>query len=218
VPFADYILFRHATKNRVLLNIGGIANITWIPAGATLEQVIAFDTGPGNCVSDHLARKHAPAGPGYDENGARAMRGTINVEVAKRVLSSRYFRKPYPKSTDGPEMIALFEDALEHHPLAVDDQFATAASITTSSIMAAIKELGAADHILASGGGVRNQFILQQLANAPAPADLVNDSDAKEALAFALLAAATLDGEPSNVPSVTGAKRAVVLGSITPKP
>src|SRR5438034_731366 len=79
VPFADYILFRHPTKNRVLLNIGGIANITWLPAGGSIDQVIAFDTGPGNCICDSLARELFPDGPGYDQDGRIALAGTPDL-------------------------------------------------------------------------------------------------------------------------------------------
>jgi anhydro-N-acetylmuramic acid kinase len=230
VPFADYILFRHPTKNRVLLNIGGIANITILPAGATLDSLIAFDTGPSNCISDWLVRTHDPSGPGVDFDGERAARGKVLMPLSSDVLSHEYFERPPPKSTDGPEMIRAFEQvggSLRNHDL--DDLLATACFVTAASIEHAIGLVAPAlerIELVASGGGTQNKTIMRQLRDllsgsghtVTTTADLGVPADAKEAIAFALLAAATLDGEPSNVPSVTGAKRAVVLGSITPKP
>jgi anhydro-N-acetylmuramic acid kinase len=222
VPFADYILFRDPGKNRVLLNIGGIANITYLPANCSLQDVIAFDTGPGNCISDHLCRTRDPGGPGYDVDGARALRGNADTKLELACLRHRYFRRKHPKSTDGPEMIAMFEQALQQSVLwmnlPLDDLVATAASITVHSIRDAILRLDKVDEIIASGGGTQNKYIWDTLSGTETPVTLVGESSAKEAVAFALLAAATLDGIPSNLPSVTGARKAVVLGSITPRP
>lgn len=217
VPFADYILFRHPTKNRVLLNIGGIANITYLKAGGSIDAVVAFDTGPGNCISDYLCRKFEPDGPGYDVNGERALRGVVKAAVLARFLKSPYFHRQPPKSTDGPEMIAEFERSIGSDEWGLDDLLATAASATSSTIAAAILEF-APDEVLMSGGGTENRAIWRFLSMSPLNFTQVKESSAKEAMAFALLAAATLDGVPSNVPSVTGARRAVVLGSITPAP
>ena len=236
VPFADYILFRHPTKNRVLLNIGGIANITYLRAGGKLEDVIAFDTGPGNCISDYLCRTLDPTGPGYDVGGERAMRGDSRHDIIRfHDLNDPFFNRRPPKSTDGPAMIALFESlplALQPHfgkcaisdPRNVDDLLARAALLTAISIWHAFEFLpGAVDEIIASGGGIENKAIMRGLRASPSIPVHTSDevgvsSSAKEAIAFALLGAATLDGVPSNVPSVTGAKRTVALGSITPKP
>ena len=225
VPFADFILFRHATRNRVLVNLGGIANFTWIPAGATLDQLIAFDTGPANCISDYLCRKYDPSGPGYDTNGERARKGTLNkrnLTLASRFLDDPYFAQPPPKSADTPAMIALFERVVADANLPLEDQLAIACHITGILVTGAFRFLPAEpDEIIASGGGAKNIAIMQALDDGLLPSttdELGVPSDAKEAIAFALLGAATLDGVPSNVPSVTGAKRPVVLGSITPRP
>ena len=226
VPFADYILFRHQSENRVLLNIGGIANLTWLRADGALSEVVAFDTGPGNCISDHLCRKHFPDGPGYDVGGRAAVGGKVHTKLATHVMMQPYFKAPPPKSTDGPQMIALFEAAMDdlelRGMLTLHDQLATAAFITTTTIMFAIAGLGKPDLMIASGGGIENEAIVQGLSSSTIRVGSTDNFGvppaAKEALAFALLAAATLDGEPSNVPSVTGAKRPVVLGSITPRP
>jgi anhydro-N-acetylmuramic acid kinase len=224
VPFADYLLFRDATRPRVLLNIGGIANLTYLPAGGSIDQLLAFDTGPGNCISDWICRTREPQGPGFDADGARAQRGRVLPEISSRFLGHAYFGAAPPKSTDGPAMIDAFRDAMagRDHPL--DDLLATAAWLTGTTIAVACGTC-AEPHLIdliVSGGGTRNKAIMARLASALPPSARICStgefgvpSDAKEALAFALLGAATLDGVPANVPSCTGARRAVVLGSIT---
>ena len=223
VPFADYILFRHPTKSRVLLNIGGIANLTYISAGASINQLIAFDTGPGNCISDYLCRTYDPTGPGYDHEGRLALTGRAHADIIKRFFEDAYFEKAPPKSTDTPSMIKLFQDSM-HAGMTLPDMLATACATSATAIRRAIRRLNAHhDEMIVSGGGTRNGSIMYYVSveyggDVRTIDDLGLPSEAKEALAFALLGAATLDGVPSNVPSVTGAKRAVVLGSITPKP
>jgi len=226
VPFADYVLFRHASKNRVLLNIGGIANVTYLRAGGSIADVLAFDTGPGNCVMDHLYRSEHPQGVGYDDGGEVARRGQPRAKAALiELVKQPYFRAKPPKSTDGPEMIRLFESVKEFRNLAFADRMATALIFTVGSIekQIALHLPAPIDQLIVSGGGTRNRTIMDRLRAELAGDVLRTDdlgipSDAKEAIAFALLGAATLDNIPSNVPSVTGAKRAVVLGSVTPKP
>lgn len=226
VPFADYVLFRDPKKNRVLLNLGGIANLTWLPASAKPEQVLAFDTGPSNCISDWICRTRRPFGLPYDEHGAGAARGRVIHPIAQQFVTDPYFEHIAPKSTDGPGMIAIFERltrGLVNTELS--DLLATAAHITALTVAKAIRHLpGKPDEVLASGGGTHNQAMIAGLRALldPIPLRMLDDvgvsGAAKEALAFALLGAATLDHEPSNIPSVTGAKRRVVLGSITPQP
>lgn len=226
VPFADYLLFRDATANRVLLNIGGIANITIIPAGAAIDSLIAFDTGPGNCISDWICRTRGSTGQTCDVDGAGASRGRVLRDVCDRFLSHSYFLTPPPKSTDGPQMVQIFEKAMgagQHHYY---DLLATAAHLTAATIARAIAAniaAGATIELFASGGGVHNKTIMSglnsQIPFAPrirSTSELQIPPEAKEAIAFALIGAATLDDVPANVPSCTGAKRAVVLGSITP--
>lgn len=219
VPFADFLLFRHSRINRVMLNLGGIANITWLKAGGSLSDVIAFDTGPANCISDHLMRS---SGNGtHDPGGEKAMRGVADEAWVGRLMDDPYFSKPPPKSTDGPEMIALFEQTRIGLPT-LEDQLASAAAWVGASVAQACASL-AVDEIILSGGGTANQRICQEIRRRCGCSviplhDLGMQSEAKEAVAFALLAAATLDGVPSNVPSVTGAKKPMILGSITPQP
>jgi anhydro-N-acetylmuramic acid kinase len=228
VPFADFLLFRHPKKNRILLNLGGIANITWLPANCTQEQVLACDTGPANCISDWICRTYGPVEMIWDVDGAGAARGRVSHEVVDHFLEDGYVAIVGPKSTDGPAMIAAFERALEkskHKPEELNDLLATAANLTARTVYESINAVAErVDEVIASGGGTRNKSIMNWLASKlnPTPIRLTDDSGisgaSKEAMAFALLAAATLDGIPSNIPSVTGASRAVVLGSITPKP
>jgi anhydro-N-acetylmuramic acid kinase len=220
VPFADYLLFRDRRATRVLLNLGGIANITFLPAGGSLDDVVAFDTGPGNCISDYLARKHTDRP--HDQGGKRAAAGTPDDEGADQFLSHPYFHRDPPKSTDGPEMLAVWNAILRLRALRGNDQLATACLITARAVAMAIRHQlpQPADEIVVAGGGVRNRTLLRMLAQQTGlPVRTTDDlgvpAQAREALAFAILGAATLDRVPANVPSVTGASRPVVLGSIT---
>jgi anhydro-N-acetylmuramic acid kinase len=222
VPFADYILFRHPTQNRVLLNIGGIANITALPADSSIEELQAFDTGPGNCLSDYLMREFDPAGPGMDVDARIAIGGKFINDVFDRFLAHPFFCQSPPKSTDSPTMIRAFDEAREHSPDAsLPDLLATSSLIAAAALADAIDGIPfPATEIIVSGGGTRNPALMGILRDR-LQQDLKTTHDfpaqAKEAIAFALLGAATLDGEPSNIPSCTGARRRVVLGSITPR-
>lgn len=233
VPFADYIFFRHPTIDRVLLNIGGIANVTWLPAGCSLDQVRASDTGPGNCINDYLVRTHDPDGPGIDLDGQRALSGKVNGKLFDQAFRTPFFSKPWPKSTDGPQIIRAWLDvrAKVHDRLTLDDELATACALTTTTIWDSIQSSGHIGssgrtilngQLIVSGGGAKNQAIMRGLKHASwqmmTTDELGVPGEAKEAIAFALLGAATLDGVPSNVPSCTGARRSAVLGSVTPRP
>ena len=237
VPFAEYLLFRHPTRNRVLLNLGGIANLTVLPAGATIDKLIAFDTGPGNCISDWICRTLDARGPGYDPGGQRAQLGKSYAPlVFDMLLRHDYFRRPAPKSTDISEMLSLYRRSrdrffFENGPLSPEDELATACELTVQAIRRALDNPDGIkvqwDELIVSGGGTQNRAImgrLQALTDPNRPQSILTSDalgvppEAKEAVAFALLGAATLDGIPSNVPSCTGANRAVVLGSITPRP
>jgi anhydro-N-acetylmuramic acid kinase len=229
VPFADYVLFRDLAKNRVLLNIGGIANLTCIPAGATIDQMIAFDTGPGNCVSDYLVRTAEPDGPGYDADGARASAAEADAELFEAVIDelTPYLNCPPPKSTDVPSMVEAFTRARAEvgGDLSLDVLLATASAVTAFTIFTSLEYVKRSPYeLVVSGGGARNRAIMADLRLSverfgwPVRTcdELGVPSEAKEAMAFALLGAATLDDVPSNVPACTGARRRVVLGSVTP--
>jgi anhydro-N-acetylmuramic acid kinase len=228
VPFADYLLFRHPRKTRVLLNIGGIANVTHLRAGGSLGELVAFDTGPGNCVSDFLVRSADPGGPGVDVGGGVAARGVPVFPLLQLMLADEYFSRPPPKSTDGPAMIELFLRAQRElgRNFPFENLLKTACLLTATTIADAIRRFldPFPDELIVSGGGVHNGTMMallrQPLGELPIRTtdELGVPAEAKEAIAFALLGAATLDGLPSNVPAATGAARAVVLGSITPRP
>jgi anhydro-N-acetylmuramic acid kinase len=234
VPFADDLLFRHPTIHRVMLNLGGIANITCLWAGHGRESVIAFDTGPGNCLSDYLMRTHRPSSSGVDVDGVLAMQGKPVRAIVDAAGRHAYFTKRWPKSTDGPEMIRIYAEARRVVPgrITLEDELATACCIAATQIARAIESCAReciattfAGELIASGGGVHNPALMgmlrQQFENRitiRTAEELGMPSEAKESVAFALLAAATLDGVASNLPSVTGARRAVVLGAVTPKP
>jgi anhydro-N-acetylmuramic acid kinase len=226
VPFADFILFRDPAINRAIVNIGGIANVTLLPAGGPLDQIRAYDTGPGNCISDYLIQSHFPRGAVIDNDGSMALRGKVIPEIVEATSRDPYFQKPPPKSTDGPDMIRAFDQALRAsgQTPSVEDLLATACHITALQIHRSLSYFGEpfSGEVIVSGGGTRNRRIMNELrtltTSIRASDELNVPSQSRESIAFALLAAATLDGVPSNVRSCTGATRSVVLGSITPRP
>ncbi len=224
VPFLDYLLLRHPRRDRAALNIGGIANLTLIRAGARPEQVIAFDTGPGNMVMDALAAHFSGGRQRYDQDGRLAARGRVWEPTLARLLSDSYYRRHPPKSCGREQygrnyvsrLLAIAPRA------AAADLLATATALTARTIARA---LGQREwEVVVGGGGARNPTLMRMLA-AAAPRCRFMGGDAfgipaaaKEAIAFAVLGHATLCGEAGNLPSATGARRAVVLGSITPPP
>ncbi len=225
VPFADHILFSDPLRHRALLNIGGIANVTYLPAGGHIDDLLAFDTGPGNCISDFLMRYMNPEGSGVDVDGVLASHGTADEPVVLKMLLDPFFKQPPPRSTDGPAMIDLFTRSIEDFGSRgkLPKNLATACLITATAITRSLREFlpHFPDELIASGGGVHNPVIMsllrKQLPGVPVKTtdELGVPSEAKEAIAFALLGAATLDGVAGNVPSATGAQRRVVLGSAT---
>ena len=213
VPYVDYLLFRHRTRTRVALNIGGIANITAIPAGAAPEDVVAFDTGPGNMVINALA-------PPYDRGGKIAARGRVNTALLRELMNDPYYGLKPPKSAGREQYGAAFVKRFRKTRLPLEDQVATATVLTAATIALAVRQFGKAD-LIVSGGGVHNPQIMGHLAGfLPSVAistsnDHGIDVDAKEAIAFAILAYETWRGKPANLPSATGACCPVVLGALT---
>lgn len=225
VPYTDRRLFSHPTRARALLNLGGIANVTLLPPGdSPTPAPLAFDTGPANCLSDHLCRTLAPDTGGVDTGGRLALQGTPHEKVIAAFLASDYFRLTPPKATDGPAMIAAFERA-GGTSLKLPDALATAAECVARSVADAVLRLTPCpDDLVLSGGGVFNSAVTRALARLlPDLTHLTTDqlgipSQAKEAIAFALLGNALLDGVPGNLPTCTGASRPVLCGSVTPRP
>jgi len=211
VPYVDYLLFRSETIGRVALNIGGIANITVIPAGATAEQVIAFDTGPGNMVIDGLTGS-------YDRDGAIARRGTVNSVLLAELLNDSYYRKAPPKSAGREQYGNEFLASLPKN-LPLEDLVATATELTVETISQAINSFESISEVIVSGGGAHNIYMMECLrarlhVALKTSADFGIDVDAKEAIAFSILAYETWHQRPSNLPSATGARRSAILGKI----
>ncbi len=228
VPIADWWLFRSASESRVLLNLGGMANVTYLPRGRGIESVLAFDTGPGNAILDELARTGA-LGTEMDVGGAAAARGQVHRELLLELLGDPFFHQPPPRSTGRERFGATF--ALEMRArarvlrIAEEDLLATAVHLTAESVAGAVDRflmpLGV-DAVYASGGGVKNAALMKaltrRLGDCPLrPLDALGVTpESKEALAFALLAHLTLSGRAGNVPGATGARHPVVLGQLTP--
>jgi anhydro-N-acetylmuramic acid kinase len=230
VPLLDFVLFAHTGRTRVLQNIGGIGNLTVIPAGGTAADLIAFDTGPGNMVMDALMERFFQKK--YDRGGSVATRGHVLDGVVKAVLQEAYFGQRPPKSAGreqfGSAFVTEFVRACEKAGGGQEDTVVTATALTAESIALAFDRFvrpltkGTAVDYIVSGGGTRNATLIKMLRQRLEPlgckvvmSDAVGlPSQAKEAAAFALLAWQTWHGQPGNIPSATGAKRAVVLGEI----
>lgn len=226
VPFADYHLFASDSADRVIVNIGGIANVTIIPRASGIGAVRAFDTGPGNCLSDAIVRRSGLNPKGVDIDGELAALGQVDESLVATFAADPYFLREGPKSTDGPAMLAIFDQILATfaEPIGPHDQLATACYITAQLIARAIPRAEPTE-VLVAGGGVKNLTLMQMLREAlgtATPLQTTDDvgipSQAREAIAFAILGAATLDNVPANLPACTGAAHATVLGSITPRP
>jgi anhydro-N-acetylmuramic acid kinase len=225
VPIADVMLFGAPAHPRVLLNIGGMANATWVARRGDPAGAVAFDTGPGMAVIDTAARLVDPSLP-YDRDGLLAARGRVNAAVLGDLLADPYFAAPPPRSTGRERFGMEYARALlERAPGA--DGVATAVELTARTIADAIaQQLPGAPEVVASGGGVHHPALWSRLAALLAEAtggrtvlrrfdEEFFDGDAKEAVAFALLARLALAREPGNVPGATGAAGPRVLGSVT---
>ncbi|HEX7157603.1 MAG TPA: anhydro-N-acetylmuramic acid kinase, partial [Edaphobacter sp.] len=235
VPMLDYVMFRSAKVSRVLQNLGGIGNLTAIPAGGSVDAVMAFDTGPGNMVIDGCMAQLF--GRGFDRGGAVARRGRVIDAVVERILREEYFSALPPKSCGreefGEGFVTRFIAMCRKAEANDADVVATATALTARSIVDAYRRfvrahLEQADsrarvEYVVAGGGARNETLLRMLREGLQPLgvkmrsmeELGVPAQAKEGVAFALLAWLTWFGIPGNVPSATGAKRAVVLGKVT---
>jgi anhydro-N-acetylmuramic acid kinase len=236
VPMLDYCMFRHPTKTRILLNLGGIANVTALPAACGADEVMAFDTGPANMVIDALMRKLYRRG--FDKDGAVAARGRVLGGVVQRLMETAYFSAPPAKSCGREEFGAAFAVKLltmcEREDARREDVIATATALTAQSVLDAYRRfcwphigrhapLARATEMFVAGGGARNTTLMRMLHNSFARLGVSVKTteaaglavEAKEAAAFALLGWLTWHGLPGNVPSATGAARAVVLGKVS---
>ncbi|MCS6861819.1 MAG: anhydro-N-acetylmuramic acid kinase [Abditibacteriales bacterium] len=230
VPYVDYLLFRHPEKNRIVQNIGGIANLTFLPAGGTLDDVRAFDTGPGNMVIDECVRLLTDGEKQFDEDGRRAAQGIVDEAWLNQLMQHPFFHRPPPKSTGredfGRHFAEEFVQRGQQRGLSANDIIATATALTAESIAHSYRTLRETQHatreteIILGGGGAFNPTLRRMLQQRVAPMRVLTHEDfgyhsgAKEAMAFAILAHETVMGAANNVPRATGAKRRVVLGKI----
>jgi anhydro-N-acetylmuramic acid kinase len=241
VPLADWVLFTDPRRPRIIQNIGGIANLTFLPAGAKLGEVRAFDTGPGNMVIDAVVAALSNNRLTYDRHGAWAVLGTVSNRLLNELRSHPFLRRRPPKTTGreefGHEFTASLLGRAKQLRLRHEDIIATATAFTAVSIAGAYERFiwpamarNALPNlqVILGGGGAKNPFLRRMLAEEISRSlsgaagnrflftheDFGIPNSAKEALAFAIMARETLAGRPSNVPSATGARRPVVLGKI----
>jgi anhydro-N-acetylmuramic acid kinase len=227
VPFLDYAIFRSKNKGRIVQNIGGIANLTAIPADGMPSDIMAFDTGPGNMVIDRLMQLLFKKD--YDRDGNIARKGTILQSVLEKSLEAAYFKLKPPKTAGREEFGSEYAEAFLRGcgRAAKADVIATATALTAASMAQALKRfvLQRSNYRewVVSGGGTKNAALMDMLKKEADNLglwlrhsdDFGIPSQAKEAVAFALLAYQTFNGLPGNVPSATGAKRGAVLGKIS---
>lgn len=226
VPIIDYLLLRHPRQGTVALNIGGVANVTVIPPQASAREVFGFDTGPGNMVMDALVQRFTRGRKNYDAGGRLAARGKVIDPLLAKLLRWPFFRRRPPKSAGREQFGSGFvqRSFLKRRRARFHDLLRTATELTARSIADALKRFvfprAKIHRLIVSGGGAHNTLLITRLRELlPELAVKRSDdwglpADAKEAIAFALLADRTMCGLPGNLPSVTGARRAVVLGRL----
>ena len=226
VPYAEYLLYRRETETVGLQNLGGIGNLTVLPAGGRPEDTFAFDTGPGNMVIDQLAERITGGAKRYDENGEMASAGRVNEALMAWMLQDPYLEKAPPKTTGreeyGAEYITRLARKAEELRISPEDLLATATRFTAVCVKTAIRDYCPVrpDLLIAGGGGCRNDTLMRGLREELGIPVLTNedlglDSDAKEAVAFAVLANECVHGHANNLCSVTGALHPVVMGKIS---
>ena len=235
VPYVDWALFTDETRPRIVQNIGGIGNLTFVPPRAELDQVMAFDTGPGNMVMDALVTELTRGRQTFDRDGRWAARGQVSEKLLTEMMTHPFLKRRPPKTTGREEFGEMFLSRMlasaRRLRLRPEDVVTTATAFTAATIADAYRRFvfpklkagqRSALQIILGGGGAKNPTLRDMLAQRIGVGTLLTHEDfgianaAKEAMAFAILAHETLLGKPSNVPSATGARRAVVLGKIVP--
>ncbi len=225
IPYVDYVLFANPERSRVLLNIGGIANVTYLPAGVNLNGVKAFDTGPGNMVIDRIVQEVSGGKKRFDVDGTIAARGEIDQKLLRELMEHPFIHREPPKSTGREEFgesfaIRLFKEA-RRRGLGPEDLVATVTAFTVESIVENCRRfLGPFEELIVSGGGACNLTIMRWLAERLPGVKVTTTEEygipiqAKEAVGFAILAYQALKKRPNNIPAATGAKRPVVMGKV----
>jgi len=229
-PFFHFAALSDPGEARLILNLGGIANVTWIPRGAGPDDVLAFDVGPANALVDGVVLSASGGSERYDAGGVRARRGRVDERLLRELLDDDFLRRPPPKSTGreryGSAEAEALAAAAEREGRSTDDLLATLVAFTAESIRHAVETHlegpRALDRVLVGGGGTRNPAVMEAVAQAlPSATVEPSDSagvpaDAVEAMAFALMGRNTLLGLPNHLPRCTGAGREAVLGEIVP--
>lgn len=231
VPFSEYLLYRREDETLLLQNIGGIGNMTVMPAAAKPEEVYAFDTGPGNMIIDAVICALTGGAQTMDAGGAFGAKGTVHEELLSLLSQEPYYTLPLPKTTGrelfGTQYTAKILDWQKAHRIPEADLVATVTDLTAWSIASAYEQYVLpryqASKLIVGGGGSYNRTLLEFLRRRFAPygvtvqtqEDLGLSSDAKEAVAFAILADRCMQGLPNTLPSVTGARKPAVMGKIS---
>lgn len=229
-PYLHYILFHHLRRPRLIVNIGGISNVTYLPSVKGLSSLLAFDAGPGNMLIDGIIQHRTNGRKTMDRGGEMARRGRIHERLLSELLRHPFLNQRPPKTTGrelfGQAMIERVVRRAKVLKLSPSDLLATVTAFTARAIAQAYEQFilpkGGVDEVIVGGGGTRNPTLMQFLQEAFGPIPVFTfekfdlDSRALEAMAFALFAYGTMQGEPNNVPSATGAKWAVMMGKIVP--
>jgi anhydro-N-acetylmuramic acid kinase len=226
VPYADRFMFQSKKENRAIQNIGGIANVTWLPRDQSKGEIMAFDSGPGNMIVDRFAELITDGKKRYDRNGAMAGKGAVHGELMTEMLKHPFLRRRPPKSTGREEFGLDYSDALwrkaKKMKVSSEDRMATVTAYTARTIAHAYRRYLPAlpGEVVVCGGGAYNSTLVGMIAEeldgiSVIPSDdLGIPCDAREAIAFAVLACATVDGQCNNIPAATGATKPVIMGKI----
>ncbi|WP_129721765.1 anhydro-N-acetylmuramic acid kinase [Xylanivirga thermophila] len=228
VPYTEYMIYRDKNKNIALQNIGGISNVTVIPVNCSMDEVFAFDNGPGNMVIDEVVKRITNGNQNYDKDGQMAGKGTINGMLLDYLMDDKFFRLPLPKTTGREYFGSAYVDRLMNRARELnierEDLVATVTALTAKSIADSYKyyilDKYRLDRVIIGGGGSYNKTLLKFIKGYLKNIEVITQenlgfsSDAKEAVAFAILANEAINGYANNIPKVTGAKKPVVMGKI----
>jgi anhydro-N-acetylmuramic acid kinase len=226
-PYVHYLMFQEKRQSRLVVNLGGIGNVTYLSARGGIDDVRAFDTGPCNMLLDGLVLRGTREKHHFDRNGCLARRGKSHKPLLKTLLAHPYLAKRPPKSTGredfGDHYISTVFRQAGTKRVSLEDMLATSCEFIAMTIAESCRWLkGNVDEVICGGGGVNNLALMDALEKVFSPQPVCTmekhgvDSHAFEAMAFAVMAYETLKGNPSNVPSVTGARHRVVQGTVVP--
>lgn len=229
-PYLHALLFRHPRRDRIVLNLGGVANLTFLPKGHGLRGLLAFDTGPGNVLIDGVMARLTGGAMSADQDGQIAASGQVDRPLLRWLMAHPYLSRRLPKTTGreefGASLIAALCDRAAARDMAKEDFVATVTAFTAQSVALHVRRdlpvSAASAEVITCGGGARNPTLLQRLQEALPECHLLSADDAGfpgraiEASAFALLAYLTAHGRPGNLPRVTGAVHPAILGKIVP--